>query len=218
MSPSDEFALLRQQMVAEQLKTRGIKDHKVLAAMLSVPRELFVQKRHIDQAYTDAALGIDCEQTISQPLMVALMSEALCLTGSERVLEIGTGSGYQTAVLAHLLTKGGELFSMERHPDLAHAAEERLTQIGCNDVHLLVGDGSLGWPTVAPFDRILVTAAAPHCPAALLEQLALGGKLVIPIGPRSVQTLQVFSKEMDDTVSTLKLTGCRFVPLIGEGS
>ncbi len=218
MSPSDKFALLRQQMVAKQLKARGIKDHKVLATMLSVPRERFVQQRHIDQAYTDAALQIDCEQTISQPLMVALMSETLCLTGSERVLEVGTGSGYQTAVLAHLLAKGGELFSMERHPDLARSAKERLIQLGCNDVHVLAGDGSLGWPAAAPFDRILVTAAAPHCPAALLEQLALGGKIVIPIGPRSVQTLQVFSKELDDTVSTLKLTGCRFVPLIGEGS
>ena len=217
MSQADTLARQRQQMVAEQLKKRGVTDHKVLAAMLSVPRELFVRQGLCDRAYADAALQIDCEQTISQPLMVALMTGALALSGCERVLEIGTGSGYQTAVLAHFLADRGELLSIERHPELSHAAEQQLTKLGYKGVQLLVGDGSLGWPAAAPYDRILVTAAAPRCPPKLLDQLAIGGRIVIPVGPRDVQTLQIFSKQPDGTVSNAELTGCRFVPLVGEG-
>lgn len=204
-------------MVAEQIARRGIADRKVLDAMGCVPRECFVRQDSLYRAYADVALAIDCQQTISQPLMVAMMTEALALTGCERILEIGTGSGYQTAVLAQLLSKGGEVFSVERHAELSACAEQRLAQLGYRGTRLLVGDGSLGWPAEAPYDGILVTAAAPRCPPALWEQLKAGGRLVIPLGDRKGQILQTLSKQPDGTSQTSNLVPCRFVPLLGEG-
>jgi protein-L-isoaspartate(D-aspartate) O-methyltransferase len=184
----------------------------VLAAMERVPREEFVPADIAYEAYDDRALPIDCDQTISQPIIVAMMTEALQVAGSERVLEIGTGSGYQTALLAEL---AAEVFSIERHAELARRAEQRLHDFGYRNVHIRTGDGTLGWPEEAPFDRIIVTAAAEECPPALWEQLAEGGILVGPFGPSSEQALYEMHKIGGQPQSRI-LTGCRFVPLVAE--
>jgi protein-L-isoaspartate(D-aspartate) O-methyltransferase len=197
-------------MVEQQLRARGIRDERVLAAMRRVPRERFVPEGIAEEAYQDCALPIECGQTISQPVIVAMMSEALGLNGVERVLEIGTGSGYQAAVLAEL---AAEVYSIERHPGLAQLAESRLAQLGYKNVKLRIGDGSLGWPEAAPFDCIIVTSAAKECPPALWDQLAEGGTLVGPFGPPSEQSLLAIQKrggQVDERV----LTACRFVPLV----
>ena len=212
MQPPDssQFDDIRAAMVERQLARRGIRDQRVLRAMGRVPREAFVEEGLASSAYADSALPIDCEQTISQPVIVAMMTEALQLTGSQRVLEIGTGSGYQAAVLAELAAM---VFTIERHAELSRQAERRLLQLGYHNVFLRVGDGSLGWPEEAPFDRIIVTAAAGECPPALWDQLVEGGVLVGPFGPAWEQALYEVHKIAGQPQSKL-LTGCRFVPLI----
>jgi len=209
-----DFSAARANMVQRQLRSRGIRDERVLEAMSQVPREAFLPAEIAHEAYLDCALPIDCEQTISQPIIVAMMSEALELSGSERVLEIGTGSGYQTAILGELAT---EVFSIERHDDLAQQAEARLKELGYRNVALRAGDGSLGWPERAPFDRIMITAAARECPPALWNQLGEGGILVGPFGPASKQTLYAMRK-IKGRRETKVLTGCRFVPLVSSSS
>jgi protein-L-isoaspartate(D-aspartate) O-methyltransferase len=209
-SPQDDFAAQRAAMVEQQLRARGIRDERVLAAMGRVPREIFVPEGIAHEAYQDCALPIECGQTISQPIIVGLMSEALEFRGDERVLEVGTGSGYQAAVLAEL---AGEAYSIERHAGLAKLAETRLTRLGYENVKLRTGDGSLGWPEAAPFDRIIITSAAKGCPPALWEQLADGGILVGPFGPPSEQSLLAIRKRAGRADERV-LTACRFVPLI----
>jgi protein-L-isoaspartate(D-aspartate) O-methyltransferase len=202
----------RQRMVAEQLQRRGIHDPRVLVAMSKVPRELFVPPDERADAYGDRALALDCDQTISQPYIVALMSEALELTGKESVLEIGTGSGYQAAILCELARW---VTSVERHAELSARAAAALKTLGCRNCTLVVGDGTYGWPEAAPYDRIIVTAAAQRVPPALLEQLAEGGIVVIPIGPSEAQSLQAVRK-IDGKLVSHELSGCRFVPLVGS--
>lgn len=207
------LAFAREKMVRTQLRRRGIHDRGVLAAMGRVPRERFMRIEPPEEAYADRAWGIDCGQTISQPYMVALMTEALELSGGERVLEIGTGSGYQTAVLAEL---AGRVISLERHEPLSLEAAAALCELGYGNVQLVVADGTQGWPAEAPYDRILVAAAAERAPAALLAQLAEGGLLVMPIGPPGDQLLKRFRKTQD-SIQSMDLTSCRFVPLVGDG-
>ena len=204
----------REAMVDRQLRGRGIGDERVLAAMGSVPRERFVEDRDRSIAYADEALPIEAGQTISQPFMVARMTELLEVEPGERILEIGTGSGYQAAVLARL---GARVTSIERQATLVPAARARLRDLGLRDlVELRVADGSLGDPAGAPWDGIIVTAAAPAVPQALREQLAEGGHLVIPVGPRDRQVLMVVTRHGDEW--TERPDGaCVFVPLIGEG-
>ena len=201
-------------MLEQHLRARGIRDERVLAAMARVPRERFVAEDSTTEAYADAALPIACGQTISQPYIVAMMSEALELTGKERVLEIGTGSGYQTAILAELAR---EVYSIERHADLSRAAGLRLNSLAYQHVHLRVGDGSLGWPEAAPFDRIIITAAGPACPPALWDQLAEGGLLIGPFGSRDEQTMIILRKIHGEAVTTRSIP-CRFVPLVSENA
>ena len=207
-----DFQAAKQDMLRRQLQQRGIDDPRVLAAMAKVPRERFVPAEVRDHAYADRALPIDCGQTISQPYIVALMTQALELSGQELVLEIGTGSGYQTAILAELAR---EVVSIERHAELTAKARAALSELGYANITLLTGDGTLGWPPRAPYDRILVTAAAAICPPPLWAQLAEGGILVIPLGGRDSQTLQVMRKE-DGLPRTSSISGCRFVPLVGS--
>ncbi len=199
-------------MVAEQLRHRGITSESVLQAMERLPRHIFVPALR-KRAYDDAALPIDCGQTISQPWMVAAMTAALELKGNERVLEIGTGSGYQCAVLSLLAE---EVYSIERIPELSAQARGRLDKLGLGPVHLKVGDGSLGWPEAAPFDAIIVTAAAPRIPPPLLEQLAVGGRLVIPVGEGDLDRLVRVTRERADFLRHENLVECRFVPLVGR--
>ena len=200
-------------MIDKQLVRRGISSPRVLEAMENVPRELFMAASWRDEAYADRAAPIDCGQTISQPYIVALMTEALNLTGEEKVLEIGTGSGYQTAVLSRLART---VISIERHPDLSREAEKALNQLGCTNVRLMVGDGTKGYMPEAPFDRIMITAAAERIPPPLLEQLSDGGLMVVPLGNDDHQILQVLHKRGQDFDRQV-LTPCRFVPLIEEG-
>ncbi len=201
----------RKQLV-EALYKMGVRDTRVLAAMASIPRERFIDESFQKLAYDDRALPINMGQTISQPLMVAIMTQALQLRGGERVLEVGTGSGYQTAILARL---AGHVYSVERYQQLAWQAATHLIQLGIENVSLFVGDGSLGWPDAAPYDRILVTAAAPEVPAQLLAQLAPEGRLVIPVGSHERQDLQVILRGPEGT-HVQSLGTCVFVPLIGE--
>ncbi len=198
-------------MLRHHLKARGINDPRVIDAMARIPRERFVDESLRAEAYADRALGIACGQTISQPYIVALMTQALALRGDERVLEIGTGSGYQTAVLAEL---AGEVVSIERYEALSRQAAARLEELGYDRVTLVVADGTLGWPAGAPYDRILAAAAAGTVPRALIEQLAPGGILVIPLGTRDHQTLQAIHK-VGDGLRVESLSPCRFVPLVG---
>jgi protein-L-isoaspartate(D-aspartate) O-methyltransferase len=207
-----EFTIPRERMVAEQLERRGIRDARVLRAMAKVPRHRFVDEALVGRAYGDYPLPIGERQTISQPYMVALMTETLELVGHERVLEVGTGSGYQTAILAELCSK---VFSVERITTLANRAIATLDSLGCYNVLVRVGDGSLGWREEAPFDAILVTAAAPAVPEALAEQLTLKGRLVIPVGNAYGQELRRGIKE-ETGMRWSELGGCVFVKLIGE--
>jgi protein-L-isoaspartate(D-aspartate) O-methyltransferase len=202
----------RHSMVIEQLAERGIRDSRVLTAMERVPRERFVGAGQEDQAYADRALSIECGQTISQPYIVGLMTEALQLVGAEKVLEIGTGSGYQTAVLAEL---AAHVVTIERHRELSQRAEAMLTELGYRNVTFIVGDGSDGWPTLAPYDRIIVTAAAADVPPPFVEQLAEGGVLVIPLGDKEGQVLESLRK-VNGRMQSTALSGCRFVPLVGQ--
>jgi protein-L-isoaspartate(D-aspartate) O-methyltransferase len=219
----EKFARQRERMVQLQLVDRGIRDERVLRAMAAVPREQFMPPHDRGRAYEDGALGIGHGQTISQPYMVAIMSQCLALGGSERVLEIGTGSGYQAAVLAELVRAGspdrsdGHVYTIERLAELSERARATLERLGYQSVSYRVGDGSIGWPEAAPFDAILLTAHAPAVPDALLDQLADGGRFVGPIGGGSVQTLTVCTKTPDGRIEREELTKCRFVPLIGRG-
>jgi protein-L-isoaspartate(D-aspartate) O-methyltransferase len=208
----DRFAALRQKMVNVQLRARGIRDERVLAAMERVPRHLFVPDEYQSGAYEDHPLPIGNGQTVSQPYIVAFMLEALSLDGSEKVLEIGTGSGYQTALLAKLAR---QVYSVERIEALAHSAEATLRLLGDADVSLIVGDGSRGLPEYAPFDAIVVSAAAPQIPQPLLEQLREAGRMVIPVGPPEAQEL-ILVRKQDGRAVVTRLEGCRFVPLVGE--
>jgi protein-L-isoaspartate(D-aspartate) O-methyltransferase len=201
----------RRRMVMHQLAERGIADERVLAAMGRIPRERFVPLDVLPDSYADRALPIECEQTISQPYIVALMTTSLELRGDEKVLEIGTGSGYQTAVLSQL---AGSVVSVERHPSLSATAGEILASLGCHNVKLIVGNGTLGWLPGAPYDCIIVTAAAEAIPPALFEQLREGGILVMPLGDSESQTLTAVRKIAGQPVARA-LSGCRFVPLIG---
>jgi protein-L-isoaspartate(D-aspartate) O-methyltransferase len=207
----DRFAADRQNMVDSQLRARGIRDPRVLDAMAGVPRHEFVAERYRDQAYEDHPIPIGEGQTVSQPYIVALMLETLSLDPSSRVLEIGTGSGYQTAVLAEL---SAHVFSVERHPLLAHEAEAAIARLGYSNVSVIVGDGSQGLAQFAPFDAIVVSAAAPRIPSALFEQLQEGGRMIIPVGPAEAQELQLVRKHQGQPIID-RLEGCRFVPLIG---
>ena len=190
----------------------SITDERVLRAMERVPRERFVPPEHRDMAYEDIPLPIGAGQTISQPFIVALMTEALGLTGTEKVLEIGTGSGYQAAILGCL---AGKVVTVERFPDLAEGAAEKLRELGLLNVDVHVARESLGWPEEAPYDAIIVTAAAPRVPQSLLDQLKDGGRLVIPVGTRWDQELLVVTKRAE-CITRTSLGGCRFVPLIGS--
>jgi protein-L-isoaspartate(D-aspartate) O-methyltransferase len=200
-------------MVAEQLRSRDIVDERVLAAMERVPRELFVDADIRDRAYDDAALPIAAGQTISQPYMVARIVEALELNGDEKVLDVGTGSGYQAAVLTELAR---EVVSIERIPELAERARANLRAAGYGDVKIVIGDGTLGVPDRAPFDAIAVAAAAPGLPQALYEQLVPHGRLVVPIGDAGGQQLEVVIRTREGP-AVVRSVQCRFVPLIGEG-
>ena len=204
----------RDRMVEEQLVRRGIADKQVLEAMRKVPREEFLGEALQDRAYGDHPLPIGEGQTISQPYMVALMTSLLDLTGGEKVLEIGTGSGYQTAVLAELSRR---VCTIERIPSLAARARATLERLGYTNVWVRVANGTLGWPDEAPFDRILVTAAAPAAPQPLFDQLAEGGRMVIPIGNTASQTLTIVEK-INGAMRTRSDTGCVFVKLIGKYS
>ena len=207
------FSIARRRMVEEQVIARGIADQRVIDAMLKVPRHKFVEQALEGKAYQDAPLPIGEKQTISQPYMVAVMSEALALDGSETVLEIGTGSGYQAAVLALLADR---VFSLERIPSLARRARKVLDECGFGKVNIRLADGTQGWQEMAPFDAILVTAGAPEVPQHYLDQLAVGGRLIIPVGDRESQLLLRVTRTGEKEYLEEKMLGCRFVPLIGN--
>jgi protein-L-isoaspartate(D-aspartate) O-methyltransferase len=209
---AETFARQREQMVASQLRARGIRDERVLAVMRRVPRHEFVAQEFWDQAYEDHPVPIGEGQTVSQPLIVAMMLEALSLQSQEKVLEVGTGSGYQTALLAELAR---QVYSVERHASLALAAESVLNRLGYQNVSVLVGDGSRGLPAHAPFDAIIVSAAAPRVPPSLFDQLSEHGRIAIPVGPSSAQEFQLVGKREGEMMVTV-VGGCRFVPLIGD--
>jgi protein-L-isoaspartate(D-aspartate) O-methyltransferase len=207
-----DFPKARLKMVEEQITSRGIKEAKIITAMKKIPRHLFVEEALQSQAYTDHPLPIGEKQTISQPYMAALMTEALLLTGKEKVLEIGTGSGYQTTILAELCEK---VFSIERIRPLAIRARKLLYELGYFNVEIKIFDGTFGWVEESPFDAILVTAGSPDIPQPLIDQLTTGGRLVIPVGDAFVQDL--FRVTRTETgVKKEDLGGCRFVKLIGK--
>jgi protein-L-isoaspartate(D-aspartate) O-methyltransferase len=203
-------------MVMRQLASRGIRDERVLATMRWLPREYFLPPHLADDAYSDAPLPIGSGQTISQPYVVALMTEQLAPRRSDRILEIGTGSGYQTAVLAYLAS-GGKIFTIERLPDLLVEAEERFRRLGLSNIETRLGDGAPGWPDEAPFNGIVVTAAAPRIPEPLVNQLAPGGRLVIPVGDLATQELVILQRPTQgDRLVPRYAGGVRFVPLISR--
>lgn len=216
---ADEFASQREQMVERQLRRRGIRDEPVLSAMEAIPRERFVPEPYVRRTYADSALPIGYDQTISQPWIVAAICEAMELEGDETVLEVGTGSGYSAAVLAQL---AGEVLTIERVPELAQRAREILRDLGIANVGVIVADGSAGVPDRAPFDAIAVHATAPGPPPTLIGQLAVGGRLVVPIAGRAADMLTVFRRTAEEVDASTgaglereTLGPCRFVPLIG---
>lgn len=208
----DEYFQARKRMVSEQIAARGVLDPRLLAVMEAVPRHCFVRPDDLAWAYADGPLPIGHGQTISQPYIVALMTGLLQLQGGERLLEVGTGCGYQAAVLGRL---AAEVHTVEVLPELAARAEETLASLGYANVHVHRGDGSLGWPLAAPFDGILVAAAAPSAPQPLLEQLAEGGRLVLPVGGRGLQRLEVWQRRGEGFEQSKNIP-VAFVPLRGE--
>jgi len=207
-----DFPKARLKMVEEQIVSRGVNYSKLIAAMKKIPRHLFVEEALQNQAYSDHPLPIGEKQTISQPYMVALMTEALLLTGKEKVLEIGTGSGYQTAILAELSEK---VFSIERIRPLALRARKLLYELGYFNVEIKIFDGTFGWMEESPFDAMIVTAGSPDIPQPLIDQLAIGGRLVIPVGDAFVQDLFRVTK-IEEGIKKEDLGACRFVKLIGK--
>jgi protein-L-isoaspartate(D-aspartate) O-methyltransferase len=207
-----DYKELRDLMVRTQLIPRGITDRRVLDAMGSVPRHLFVDRSMASYAYEDMALTIGEGQTISQPYMVAIMTQLLELSGVEKVLEVGTGSGYQAAVLAELAK---EVFTIERIGSLAEQAAQRFRSLGYDNIHIRTGDGTLGWPDASPFDRIIVTAGSPGIPAPLLQQLAGNGIIVLPAGSQYSQQL-IRARKAKSGLQEEYHTPCLFVPLVGE--
>jgi len=206
----DYYTRAREAMIRD-LRRRGIRDERVLEAMRKVLRHLFVPEAHRDIAYGDHPLPIGAGQTISQPFIVALMTQALQVEGHHKVLEIGTGSGYQTAILAELAR---EVYTIDRVPELVEGARRLLTELGYTNVHYRIGDGTLGWPEHAPYDRIIATGAVPEVPRSLKEQLADPGRLVIPVGGRQVQSLVLVQKQGERFIQK-ELVPCSFLPLIG---
>lgn len=198
----------------DEINRSGVRNRRVLEAIAAVPREEFVSPNLVHQAWENRALSIESGQTISQPLIVGLMTQALDLTGNERILEIGTGSGYQAAILSEL---GSEVITVERFPNLAESARQRLDRLGYQNIRVVVGDGTLGWPDEAPYDGIIVTAAAPHLPRPLEEQLSQkpGSRIVIPIGRADEQDLIVYERK-ETGFREMNLGPVRFVPLIGD--
>ncbi len=207
-----DYEAARNHMVAHQIRARGVRDERVLAAMQTVPRHLFVPASHRDAAYEDEPLPIGAGQTISQPYIVAAMTEALSLTGAERVLEVGAGSGYQAAILSRVAR---EVIAVESQTELIEPARRHLAELGYINARIEQGDGSAGWPEAAPYDAILVAAAAPAIPPPLIEQLADGGRLVIPVGSSEQQDLLRIQKTRGRTVQQ-SVCACRFVPLLGR--
>jgi protein-L-isoaspartate(D-aspartate) O-methyltransferase len=208
-----DFRIARKRMVEQQITNRGISDQRVIDAMLVVPRHLFVEQGLKDQAYSDFPLPIGHKQTISQPFIVAYMTEALKLKGSERVLEIGTGSGYQAAVLSRVAK---QVYSVERVADLARNARKALDLCNAYNVHIRVNDGTCGWEDQGPFDAIITTAGSPSVPETLKQQLEIGGRMIIPVGTLGQQILHCITRVTADTYNEEQLIDCRFVPLIGR--
>jgi len=202
----------RERMIADQLQGRGIRSVTVLDAMRRIPREQFVPDVCAGEAYADSALAIDCGQTISQPYMVARMTELLELRAHSRVLEIGTGSGYQAAILAEIVS---EVYTIEIVPKLGESAQAKLKELGYDNVHVRIGDGYQGWPEHAPFDRVIVTAAPEKVPQPLIDQLKVGGRLVLPVGPAGEQYLEVLVKT-ESGVERYPNIPVRFVPMTGK--
>ncbi len=207
-----KFERARKRMVKEQIVRRGLRDERLLGAFESLPRHLFVPEEYRYSAYDDSPLPIGFSQTISQPYIVALMTDLLKLEGNERVLEIGTGSGYQAAILGMM---ADEVHTIEYLPELANNADKLLKDLGFDNVHVHVGDGSLGWPEAAPFQGILVAAAAPQAPKTLLDQLDDGGRLILPVGGKGMQNLEIWERVGDEYKSKIE-TAVAFVPLRGE--
>lgn len=214
IDPSSELSRRaeREAMVREQLEARGLHDERVLAAMRTVQREAFVPPSKASAAYADGALDLEFGQTVSQPFMVALSSSLAQIRHGDRVLEIGTGSGYQAAVLAQL---AGHVVSIERLAPLAMSAQAKLAELSIHNVTVLVGDGTLGSPDHAPFHAIVVTAGAPVVPRALVDQLCVGGRLIVPVGPREQQRLLIVEKTGTNSTREIDAGGCRYVPLVG---
>jgi len=208
----DERTEERSRMVETQIAARGVKDERVLSAMRSVPRHLFVPAAYRDVAYSDCPLPIGRGQTISQPYIVAVMTELLALKPEDRVLEIGAGSGYQAAILANL---AGAVISIERISEVAEMARENLSRSGIGNVEIITGDGTIGYPEQAPYDAVLITAATPEVPPPLIDQLAEGGRLVAPVGSRDLQELVRITKKKDQAVREF-FGGVVFVPLLGR--
>ena len=210
--PPDEYSKPRERMVRDQIERRGVSDPRVLEAMRTVPRHRFLLGDERASAYDDTPLSIGCHQTISQPYIVAYMTAALELQGGEMVLEIGTGSGYQTAILACLARR---VYSVERIPELADRARENLRELGVDNAEVIVGDGTAGLASIAPFDAILVTAGAPGLPDPLVKQLAPSGRLIAPVGGRGVQELELYMR-VPSGIEHRRLISVVFVPLIGK--
>ena len=211
-NPKGEFKTMREKMVESQIKARGVKDPRVLSALLKVERHRFVPEKYLDSAYSDQPLPIGEGQTISQPYIVALMTELLALKGDEKVLEIGTGSGYQAAILAELAK---EVYSVEIVEALAFTARNRLSELGYQNVKVKAGDGYLGWPEAAPFDAIIVTAAPDHIPKPLIEQLGEGGRMVMPVGTYTQELIKIVKRA--GKIETTNVIPVVFVPMTGEG-
>ena len=207
-----DYETLRKRMVEEQLIPRGIKNQRVLDAFYKIERHKFIPENLRSSAYADFPLPIGEGQTISQPYIVALMTECLDLTGKDKVLEIGTGSGYQTAILTEL---AGEIYSIERFEVLAGRAQTILNELGYKNIKIKAGDGTLGWEEAAPFDRIIITAASPKVPLPLIEQLADSGKLILPLGESFSQVLTLVEKK-GGKLKSIDICGCVFVPLVGK--